>query len=136
MELNIVEYNVRIVVVVPQDRMDAFVAPSLRQQLYELVATGISHFVLDLSHVLFMDSAGLAVLVSLLKRTRQAGGDTILVWPQEPGGQRILELTKFSRVFYTAATVESALECFGVQGQGLSKCKLTASPTDNFAVSI
>jgi anti-sigma B factor antagonist len=99
-------------VVAPLERIDAFSAPDLRGRLEHLLADGAIRFVLDLSEVPFMDSAGMAVLVSLLKRVRVAGGDVHLVWPQAEAAQRIIRLTRFDRVFEVAETRQAALKGF------------------------
>ncbi len=110
MNLEISLYSIAIVVV--RDRIDAFNAPELRGRLDQLLAEGITRFVLDLSDVPFLDSAGMAVLVNLLKRARSAQGDVRLVWPKREETQRILRLTKFDRVFEIAETQEAALKSF------------------------
>lgn len=89
----------RTVTVAPQDRLDAFSAPALRSQLDELMAAGVQDFVIDLANTPFMDSAGMAVLVSLLRRTRQSGGSVKLVWPRAEAVRRTLQLTQFDRIF-------------------------------------
>ncbi len=110
MNLDISLYSIAIVVV--RDRIDAFNAPELRSRLDQLLAEGITRFVLDLSDVPFLDSAGMAVLVNLLKRARSAEGDVRLVWPKREETQRILRLTKFDRVFKIAETQAAALKGF------------------------
>lgn len=112
MELSLNEHVVRTIVVAPSHRIDAFSAPQLRAALDEQLARGVTRFVVDLSGVPFLDSAGMAVLVSLLKRARQSGGDVRLVWPAEEAARRILKLTKFDRVFSMAETAEAALADF------------------------
>jgi len=112
MDLNISEHIVRTIVVAPRQRIDAFNAPELRTALDEQIEGGARRFVLDLSAVPFLDSAGLAVLVRLLKRARQNGGDVRLVWPAEEAARRIIKLTKFDRVFTMAETAEAALADF------------------------
>ena len=112
MELNIKEITVGRVVVTPSDRIDAFTAPQLRAEFDLWLARGLIHFVLDLTDVGFLDSSGLAALVSLLKRARQAGGDVKLILPRAEIAQRILKLTKFDRVFDLATTVDDALLLF------------------------
>jgi anti-sigma B factor antagonist len=112
MNLSITDHIIRIVVVTPHDRIDAFNAPELRGQLETLLSEGVRKFVLDLSEVPFLDSAGMAVLVSILKRARQQDGDVRLVWPQQEAAQRILRLTKFDRVFEMADSAEVALDNF------------------------
>ena len=52
------------------------------------------------------------MLVNLLKRAREHGGDVHLVWPAEEAARRILRLTKFDRVFTFAETAEAALSHF------------------------
>lgn len=112
MELIVKEYVIRIATVAPQTRVDAFNAPELRARLDTLLDDGVQKFVLDLSAVPFLDSAGMAVLVSVLKRARAAGGDVRLVWPRQEAAQRILRLTKFDRVFTMADTADIALQSF------------------------
>jgi anti-anti-sigma factor len=112
MNLTVTEQVIRTAVVAPQQRIDAFSAPELRAQLNQLLETGVRRFVVDLSEVPFLDSAGLAALVSLLKRARQLGGDVRLVWPTEEGARRILHLTKFDRVFSIFESITTALNDF------------------------
>lgn len=112
MNLEIRETIIRIVTVAPQERIDAMNAPDLRARLHELIDEGAHKLVIDLSAVPFLDSAGMAVLVSALKRTRQAGGDVKLVWPRVDAARRILNLTKFDRVFEMADSAEAAVASF------------------------
>jgi anti-sigma B factor antagonist len=109
MNLTTTEHLIRVVEVHIDERIDAFTVPHLRARLDELLAAGVCHFIIDLSAVPFIDSAGLAALVNLLKRARQAGGDARLVVPQDEAARRILHLTKFDRVFALFETVEQAL---------------------------
>jgi len=119
MDISITDYRVRIVVVNPQGRFDAFSAPAAREQLDTLFGEGVVNFVINLSETLFMDSAGMAVLVSLLKRARQGGGDVKLIWPEKEAVRRTLRLTRFDRVFEMADTVEAAIESFRITVQNL-----------------
>jgi len=112
MDMTITEHVIRIAVAAPRQRIDAFTAPQLRAQLDRLLESGVQRFVLDLSAVPFLDSAGMAVLVSLLKRARYTGGDVRLVWPAEEAARRILRLTKFDRVFVMADSANAALSGF------------------------
>ena len=98
-EINTTEYVLKIVSIAIKGRLDAFEAPALRKRCDDYLAEGTAHFVFDLSEVTMLDSAGLAVLVSVLKRSRMAAGDVRLVWPREETAARILKLTKFDQVF-------------------------------------
>lgn len=112
MNLMIRQHVLRVVIVAPQERIDAANAPELRQKLLDLADGGAANFVIDLSEVPFMDSSGMAVLVSILKRARQDGGDVKLVWPRVDAARRILNLTKFDRVFDMADTAAAATKLF------------------------
>lgn len=112
MELQVNDYVMNITVVRLTERIDAVTAPSLRTQLEQKLASGAKNFVLDLSDVPFMDSAALAVMVSLLKQARQASGDVKMVAPKQESARRILELTKFDRVFDMRASSDEAVQAF------------------------
>lgn len=103
---------IRIVTIAPQGRLDTLRALEFRKQLQTVLDSGIKNLVLDLSQTPFLDSAGMAVLVSALKQCRERGGDARMVWPQAEPVKRILTLTKFDRVFDMKASVEEALASF------------------------
>jgi anti-sigma B factor antagonist len=63
--------------------------------------------VLDLSEVTFLDSTGLGVLITGLKRCRSAGGNLVLVTAQ-PNVLKVLEITGLNDVFKVHDTVEGA----------------------------
>lgn len=104
-EIKTVEYAIQIIVIAVKGRLDAFEAPGLRKQCEAYLEKGIAHFVFDLSELISLDSAGLAVLVSVLKHARQAEGDVRLIWPKAEAASRILKLTKFDSVF---ASIDSS----------------------------
>lgn len=88
--------------------VDVSTAPRLRQQLVELASAGNDRAVVDLEGVDFLDSTGLGVLVSGLKRFRTLGGDLLLVCTQ----QRILkvfEITGLTKVFAIHDSVDAAV---------------------------
>lgn len=93
-----------------EDRVDAFVVTSLREQIEPLQTAPSQRYVIDLTNVQFMDSAGLAFLVRILKHSRANDGDTVLVWSTQESANRILKLTKFDQVFHITDTVEDAVK--------------------------
>ena len=103
---------IRVVTVAPQGRLDMLRAIEFRKQMQELIDGGAKHLVLDLSETPFLDSAGMAALVSVLKQCRERGGDARMVWPQAEPVKRILSLTKFDRVFDMKMTAEEAIASF------------------------
>jgi len=78
--------------------LDMSTANTLREQLLGLAAEGPTHVTVDLSHLEFVDSTGLSVLITGLKRIRQHGGDMALRSPT-PATRRVLEITGLTEVF-------------------------------------
>ena len=101
-----------VVTVSPRERIDVMNAPELRSRLNDYIDAGDCNLVIDLSCVPFLDSAGMAVLVNALKRARSAGGDVKLVWPQTEAARRVLNLTKFDRIFEMASNADDAAKMF------------------------
>ena len=97
-------------VVTVDGRFDAHSASDVQERIDALVGSGAIRVVIDLTDVTFLDSAGLAVLVTALKHARQARGDVKLVWPASEDTRRILRLTRFDRVFDIADTTDEAIK--------------------------
>lgn len=93
----------------PSGPMDASVAPGLRDQAAAWwdANPALRHIVVDLGAVSFIDSAGLGVLIGLLKRVAARGGDVRLARPQS-AVRLVLEITRVTRVFTIFPTVEEA----------------------------
>lgn len=98
-----------------EGRIDAsVVAPALRDALRQMSNEDRHHFIIDLCDVTFIDSTGLGMLVSLLRASRSAGGDVVLVVPGDSDVQRILSLVRFDLVFTIFETPEEALAAFRI----------------------
>jgi len=78
--------------------LDMSTAPALRERLLGLAGDGPTHVTIDLSALSFVDSTGLSVLITGLKRIRQQGGDMALRSPT-PATRRVLEITGLTEVF-------------------------------------
>jgi anti-sigma B factor antagonist len=95
--------------VVLEDRLNAVSAPEVKEQLKRLPQRGQIHVVVDMSSVSFIDSSGLAALVSGLKAAREAGGTFKLAGANEQARQ-VFEITKLDQVFELHPDRESAIE--------------------------
>jgi anti-sigma B factor antagonist len=63
----------------------------------------------DLSHVRFMDSSGMGVLVSLLTKFRNRGGELVLIKPSDHI-RKLLIVTKLNAIFTIAENDDFATQ--------------------------
>lgn len=86
------------VTVVVAGELDHFSAPQVRRQLDEIVNDpSISHLVLDLENLTFMDSSGIGVLLGRL-RALQARGGMLSVKNMQPPIEKLFRLSGLDRV--------------------------------------
>ena len=86
--------------------IDVATAPRLREQLIALVSNQHYRIVVDLSFVDFIDSTGLGVLISGLKRVRTNGGEFALVC-NESRIMKVFEITGLDAVFAIHETLDA-----------------------------
>jgi anti-sigma B factor antagonist len=85
-------------VVTLSGEIDAYTAPSLRDDLHHLVEhEGALIVVIDLESVTFMDSSALGAIVGVLRRLREREGELRIVQPRT-AASRIFELTGLDAV--------------------------------------
>lgn len=90
-------------------RLDASNSQTLKESLEQLIDGGVIYLVVDLEKVPFIDSAGLAALVSALKASHRAGGNVLLSGVQ-PQARTVFSLTMLDQVFAIHPNVEAALD--------------------------
>ena len=78
--------------------LDMATASLLRDELLRLTTDGATQVTVDMAELSFIDSTGLSVLITALKRLRQQGGDMALRSPT-PGTRKVLEITGLTEVF-------------------------------------
>ena len=89
-------------------RSDLLSAADVRKRLARIIADGNRRLIIDLAEVPFIDSSGLAALISGLKAARLAGGDLRIARPNDQA-RSVLEITSLNRVLRPYSTVEEAL---------------------------
>jgi anti-sigma B factor antagonist len=82
--------------------LDFAAAPALREQLIAVLHRGAGPLILDLSHVLSCDTAGLAVLIGTQRRARLLGTSMRLLAPSLPV-TKVLHSTGLDRIFSISA---------------------------------
>ena len=95
------------VIVAPVGRVDSTTSPALDAHLLGLAKAGEQRVVMDLSGVDYISSAGLRVMLSLAKRTKEAKGKLALASLGDSVRQ-VFELAGFLPLFMVEATADQA----------------------------
>jgi anti-sigma B factor antagonist len=98
-----------VTIVEIEGHFDAQGAPEMKAKLHDLIDEGNNKLVFELQEMEFIDSAGLGVLVSCLRRAAAKGGDVRLA-EVPPFCRSIFELTRLTRVFDVNESLEHAVE--------------------------
>ena len=77
--------------------LDLSTAAEMRDQLYGLLARGGTQLTLDVTELTFIDSTGLGVIVAVLKRSREAGGNLVLKGPSR-SARKVLDISGLARI--------------------------------------
>lgn len=88
-------------------RLTAANATEIKKRLREMLLESVGDVFIDLSGVDFIDSSGLAVLVAVLKLTRERGG-TLKLFGLQDGPREVFHLTRLDRIFDLHADRDSA----------------------------
>ena len=89
--------------------IDVYTAPTLREQLTELVDSGAGRIVVDMAQVGFCDSTGLGALVAALNYAREHNVTLSLASAQERV-LKVLRITGLDQVFTIHPDVDAATE--------------------------
>lgn len=81
---------------------------SARKDFRALLDSPHRRFLMDMGRLTFIDSAGLGMLVRLLRRVREAGGDLVLV-RANPSVRKLFRMTGLDALFTFAEDHEEAL---------------------------
>lgn len=96
------------IVLAVEGRLNAVSALKLKEHIKKLVSSKINQIIIDLTNVTFIDSSGLAALVSGLKVTREAKGFFKLAGLNQQT-ITVLKITRLDRVFEIYDDTDSAL---------------------------
>ncbi len=86
--------------------VDLATAPLLRERLESHLEAGATSVVVDLRATTFLDSTGLGVLVTALKRCRESGGELHLV-AVDPRLLKLFAITGLQDTFSISDSVET-----------------------------
>ncbi len=95
------------VIRLPEGRLTAANGNEVRQQLYQLLAEYPHHIVLDMSDIAFIDSVGVAVLLSV---SRRAGSHRcLMISNMQTQAKVTFDLLDFGKVFSLFETLDEAI---------------------------
>ncbi|MCH7414823.1 STAS domain-containing protein [Belliella sp. R4-6] len=85
------------------------VGPKLVEIVTNSVNDKIKKFVIDLKEVRYISSSGIGVLITMLTKMRNSGGEVYLTSPSEHV-KKLLIITKLNNIFTVFDTLEEAKE--------------------------
>jgi anti-sigma B factor antagonist len=113
------EYNSEgdLVIVTVEGEIDVFSSPTLKSAMKELVEDhGTRKMIVDLEKVDFIDSSGLGVLVSTLRRLKDlqenVGPIPLQLVTTRDALKKVFRITGLDRVYQIHASIDEAIENF------------------------
>ncbi len=84
----------------------------IKKHIFKHIDPDVKVLILNVSKVDFMDSAGIGLLISLLKKIKSNGGKLIIEYPKL-GVQKLLEMTKLDELMEIKKTPEVTTGSWG-----------------------
>lgn len=100
-----------ITIITTDERLDAVVAPQLKDAVNKLAERSETKLVIDLEKTRFIDSSGCGALVASLRALIKSSGDMKIANPS-PQAKTLFQLTRLHRVFEIYDDLEGAVKSF------------------------
>ena len=104
-----IKYEEDYVIVLPDEEIEVYNISEIKEVLFDIIEKGNRKLIMDMSKVEYIDSSGLGVLVSVLKKVKVSEGKLVLISPKSSVKQ-ILSLTNLDKVFNIQDTLENAVD--------------------------
>lgn len=88
------------------------VGPQLVEFVSDAVNDKIKNFVIDLSEIRYISSSGIGLLITMLTKMRNVGGEVYLTSPSEHV-KKLLIITKLNNIFTVFESIEEAKSKIG-----------------------
>ena len=82
--------------------------PQLLEEVNNAINQDVIHCAVDISDVRYINSSGIGVLITILTKFRNQGGEVCIVNPSEHV-QKLLIITKLTAIFNITATLDEAV---------------------------
>ena len=117
MHVSVEKYANTAVLTVTTARFNQAVAPDILDQAAAVISPEVTTYLINLGHVLHIDSAAIGVLVNLMKRI---GRDRNLeLCAPAPTVRKVLRLTRMDTVFKIHTTVAAGLDVHFASGRNV-----------------
>lgn len=83
--------------------------PEVVELANDAIANGVTHCLLNISEVRYINSSGIGVLITLLTKFRNKNGDLFVIKPSDHVN-KLLIMTKLQAIFNIAESEEEALQ--------------------------
>jgi anti-anti-sigma factor len=93
-------------------RIDSYTAPSLSEELIDIIINKRYKIILDMSGVIFVSSAGLRVLIDIQKTCKKNNQGEVVLVNVPPRVHETLELAGFTPLFKFYSNLSSAIQDF------------------------
>ncbi|MFH1116726.1 MAG: STAS domain-containing protein [Pseudomonadota bacterium] len=100
-----------ITIITTDERLDAVVAPQLKDTVNKLAERSEAKLVIDLEKTRFIDSSGCGALVASLRALIKSSGDMKIANPS-PQAKTLFQLTRLHRVFEIFDDLDGAVKSF------------------------
>lgn len=100
-----------VTVISTDERLDAMVAPKLKEMVKKMSEEASTKLVIDLFKTKFIDSSGCGALVAALRNLLKNHGDLKIARPS-PQAKTLFQLTRLHRVFEIHENLEDAIKSF------------------------
>ncbi len=106
--MNIIETDKNALLVTPEGELDHHLAGKMRTEIDKKLGRGIINIIFDFSHLSFMDSSGIGMIMGRYKRIQKLGGRVIIAAPK-PQVKRIIEMSGLLGIIQISPSVKQAL---------------------------
>ncbi len=100
-----------ITIISTDERLDAVVAPKLKDTVKKIAEETSTKLIIDLEKTKFIDSSGCGALVASLRTLIKNQGDMKIARPS-PQAQTLFQLTRLHRVFEIYEDMDQAIKSF------------------------
>lgn len=100
------------------ERLDAYVSEDIKSELISCLDEGYEKIVIDLGHVEFIDSSGIGMLVTILKK--MGGSKSTLLCNMQKVVRSMFSLPHIDRVFTIYENCEEAIDSVAASPEKVS----------------